>query len=175
MLISVSLDDSLSNHSISELGELYHRYIDEPVSTNTIYNNLQVETFKIASPVLTHESQIYECSQPGSHAIYWISNSIQEVVIEDTCSIWRLWPKFQRGSFTVCWNLALSIGSPALQTYWSLMSMGLQFICGSTRCDTNKLKRSDRTMWLFIDLMDHCKEFTNLMNEDTLRKKSAGA
>ncbi|GME99654.1 unnamed protein product [Ambrosiozyma monospora] len=162
-----------TNHNISGLGESYHRYINEPGSIRTIYSNDRgnIEDGNIYG---SHPVYYDERSQSGSHAVYWRSSNIQEVIIEDTSLTWRslggiIDLYFYAGptSKEAISQFVSSIGLPALQPYWSLGYHQCRWGYNSleeVEDVIQNLKRSDiplETMWLDIDFMDHYKDFTN--------------
>ncbi|GME79899.1 unnamed protein product [Ambrosiozyma monospora] len=113
------------NHVISGLGESYHGYVNEPGTVRTFYAS-DKSTVPEANTYGTHPVY-YDERVTGSHAVYWRTSSIQEVLIEDKSLTWRSLSGiidlyFYSGPtiHDAISQFVTSIGTPALPPYWAL-------------------------------------------------------
>ncbi|GMF02250.1 unnamed protein product [Ambrosiozyma monospora] len=160
------------NHTISGLGESYHRYINEAGSVRTLFAS-DKSTIVDANLYGTHPVY-YDERKTGSHAVYWRSSAPQEVLVEDHSLTWRsisgiIDLYFYAGPTVpdAISQFVSSIGMPTLQPYWALGYHQSRWGYDSIeKLETvvENFKKKDiplETLWSDIDYMNKSRDFTS--------------
>lgn len=170
----IQLNTSLpKGHQITGLGESIHGSIQEPGAVKTLYAN------DVGDPVdgniygvhPVYYDQRYDTN--STHAVYWRTSAIQEVLVEDESLTWRALSGvidlyFFSGPTPkdTIQQYVKEIGLPAFQPYWALgyhqCRWGYSTIEELEEVVSN-FKKFDiplETIWSDIDYMDTYKDFT---------------
>ena len=161
-------------HSITGLGESIHGSLNEPGVVKTLFAN------DVGDPI---DGNIYgvhpvyydqRYNTNTTHAVYWRTSAIQEVVVGETSLTWRALSGVIDLYFfsgpdpkDVIQQYVSEIGLPAMQPYWALgyhqCRWGYDTV-ESLETVVENFKKFDiplETIWSDIDYMDGYKDFTN--------------
>ncbi|KAI3404710.2 hypothetical protein KGF56_002478 [Candida oxycetoniae] len=170
----IQLNTSLpQNHTIKGLGETFGGSINEPGSVRTLYANGASDPINgnLYSVHPVYYDQRYDSNT--THAVYWRSSAIQEVVIGEESLTWRALSGiidlyFFSGPIPkdAVSQYVTTIGLPCMQPYWALgyhQSRWGYATLKELKTVVENFKKFDiplETIWTDIDYMDNYKDYT---------------